>query len=186
MILNHAVSAKMHKLTAQPLQDQPLHLLKVDDIFAQPVVQKHRLQQTVTDIQSHRRHKPLCRCVYLLQPPMTIQRDCRIRRVALQHPLHRCPHRGHLRIAQIPRTIDGRIARRRQQSVDLRLRQLQLPAKTQNHLAAGLRPSGFQKRHMSRRDLRRKRQIQLTHPAQLSPVLQLSSKITHAHLGVLP
>lgn len=98
----------MRQFTAQPLQDQPFHLCKVDDIAAQAVIVQQRLKQTVLDAQPDRPHQPLQRRIQRQHPPVPIQRHRRIRGMTLQHPIDRLPHRRQVGLRQTARAIGGR------------------------------------------------------------------------------
>ena len=76
------------------------------------------------------------------------------------------------RIVKPPLAKLGRVARCRQQHVALAQRNAKLLGELQQHLAAGLRASGFQEAQVPRGDFGLAGEIELAHAAALAPVAQ--------------
>ena len=99
-----------------------------------------------------------------------------IRLMAGEHLIDRLPRDLQRRIVQRALREHRRIARRMQQQIAIAQRHVQLFGETQHHVAAWLRPAGFQKAQMPRGDFRFERQLELAQATALAPLAQ---QITH-------
>ena len=103
---------------------------------------------------------------------MAIDRERRIGFVSREHLIDRLPRDPQRRIVERAFREHRRVARRMQQQIAIAQRHVELFGKAQHHLAAWLRPAGFQKTEMPRGDFRIERQLELAQATPLAPLAQ--------------
>ena len=95
------------------------------------------------------------------QVVVPIEDHRRIRLVRAQEPVERLIDRGHLGRLERPLGILRRVAGGEQQPVALSQRDLEVLGEAQNHVPARSRPAVLEKAHVTRRDVRLERELEL-------------------------
>ena len=101
---------------------------------------------------------------------MPVEGEGRIRLVRLQDLLDRLMRRGQFGQGTFRKGLGK--ARRRQQGIAVAQGHLETLRQPHDHLAAWLRPSGFEEAQMPRRAVSRDGQVHLRHPPTLAPAPQ--------------
>ncbi len=106
------------------------------------------------------------------QRPAVVDRDRRIRIVAVEDELHRFAHRDHLGLVEGALLVDGGMARGQQEAVALAQRDVELVGQVQHHLGAGPGAAGLDEAEVPRRHARLEREIELAQVPAPAPVAQ--------------
>ena len=113
---------------------------------------------------------------------MAVDHDPRIRLLLPENEIQRLPHRLQIFGGQPLVAVGRHEACRDVQRVPLLERQIERTAEQLHHLAARLRPAGFQKTKMPGGHIGVGRQFDLGQPAHTSPMLQQAAEMPSRHM----